>query len=154
MPTVRDILEKKGREVVTIVPTVTVQEAAGIMVERRFGALPVVATDGRVIGILSERDIVVRLVAAGGDPAVTEVRQVMTEVVQSVDSEAEVADCLKKCTDKRHRHLPVIEEDRLVGLVSIGDLVKEQLADQRFAIDQLGSYITGVPATDRIEPAS
>jgi len=140
MKTVRDILEVKGRQVWSIEPGVTVFEALQLMAEKEIGALTV--TDGeRLAGIISERDYARKVILLGRASPTTAVKEIMSEPV-CVHLEQSVEECMALVTDKRVRHLPVIEAGKIVGLISIGDLVKSIIDDQKFVIEQLERYIT------------
>src|SRR5437763_8579902 len=118
--TVKAILSNKGREVVTIGPTATLDSAVRILHERHIGALVVLGADSRVIGILSERDIV-RALAAHGAAALNEtLSQVMTRKVETCGESETIASIMERMTAGKFRHVPVVDQDRLVGIVSIG----------------------------------
>ncbi|MFN3888830.1 MAG: CBS domain-containing protein [Beijerinckiaceae bacterium] len=139
--TVRRILAAKGRDVVTISPTSSLAEAARLLTERRLGALVVTDSSGAVAGILSERDIV-RSIAAHGPASLDQpVSHCMTrDVVTTVDS-ATIQTVMSEMTDGRFRHLPVVEQGRLSGIVSIGDVVKHRLAEMEDEQQALREYI-------------
>jgi CBS domain-containing protein len=140
MGTIKQILEAKGYEVLAIEPGASVYSAIEIMAENGIGALMVM--DGnRPVGLISERDYARKVILKGRSSRDTEVREVMTSHVYCVRPEQTVEECMALMTEKRVRHLPVTENDRLVGIVSIGDLVKAIIAEQRFIIDQLEHYI-------------
>lgn len=139
---VHDILEDKGRDVWTVGPDTIVYQALEIMADKNIGALVVLDGD-RIIGIFSERDYARRLALAGKRSRETPVREVMTEVVATVSSSHSMKDCMGLMTNQRVRHLPVVENERLVGLVSIGDVVKSIMNTQEQMIQQLEAYITG-----------
>lgn len=140
--TVREVLDAKGRDVWSVGPDATVYQALVLMAERSIGAL-VVLEAGRPVGLLSERDYARKVILAGRASRDTPVRDVMTTRVVGVAPERTVEECMALMTDKRIRHLPVMEGERLLGLVSIGDLVKAIIAEQRFIIEQLENYISG-----------
>ncbi len=142
MKTVGDVLKEKGKNVWTIGPQATVYEALTLMAERNVGAV-LVMDAGRLAGILSERDCVRKLDLKGRSAAATRVSEIMTESVVYVHPEQTMEECMGLMTSRRFRHLPVFEGDRLVGVVSIGDVVKAVIADQGFLIEQLTNYITG-----------
>lgn len=142
MTTIRQVLEKKGRDVTTIDPDETVFRAIEMMAERDIGALVVVANDAPV-GLLTERDYARQVILKGRTSRDTAVRDVMVENFQAVTPDASVDDCMLLMTDKHLRHLPVLENGRLVGLVSIGDLVKSVIDQQRSTIEQLVGYVSG-----------
>ena len=140
MKTVSDLLQGKGRDVWSVTPDSTVYEALALMAERRIGAV-VVREGPRVVGILSERDYARQVVLKGKTSRETPVREIMTSRVVYVRPQQSVEDCMAIMTDKRVRHLPVIERDELVGLVSIGDVVKAVISEKQFIIEQLENYI-------------
>jgi CBS domain-containing protein len=142
MPTVRDILCRKGDEVATIDRRRPVVDAAQIMNARRIGSL-VVLDDREVIGIFTERDILVRVVAARRDPEVTEVGDVMTAPVVCCTPDAELQECKAVVTNQRLRHIPVVEEGRLVGIVTSGDILAREAFEREETIESLTEYIIG-----------
>jgi len=142
MPTARDILEAKGRAVWAVAPTATVLDALGLMAEHDIGAVLVLDGD-KLAGILTERDYARKVVLAGRSSKDSQVKDVMTAQVVCVPPDRSVDECMGLMTEKRCRHLPVVEHKNVVGVVSIGDLVKATIADREFTIAQLQSYITG-----------
>ena len=140
MKTVRQLLQSKGGAVYSVSPNARVFEALKLMAEREVGAL-VVLEDGRLAGIISERDYARKVILHGKSSHDIPVHEIMTVKVVTIQPEQTVDQCMTLMTSKRIRHLPVVEGDRLVGLVSIGDLVKEVIADQEQTIKQLESYI-------------
>ncbi len=140
MKTVRQLLQGKTSVVYTIGSDAPVIDALSQMAERGIGALPVVA-GGKLVGILSERDYARKVILQGRSSRDTPVREIMTKRVVCVGPQATVDECMALMTDKRIRHLPVIEHGELTGLLSIGDLVKEVISEQQFVISQLESYI-------------
>ena len=140
MKSVRQLLQAKGREIYTITPGARVFDALKLMAEREVGAL-VVTERGRLAGIISERDYARKVILLGKSSQDIPVREIMTAKVFTVGPDSTVEDCMAIMTNKRIRHLPVTEGDRLVGLLSIGDLVKEVIADQQQTIRQLETYI-------------
>ena len=144
MTTVKDILQAKGHEVLSVTPDATVYEALKIMADKNVGAL--VVLDGEAVaGIMSERDYARKVVLHGKSSRGMRVREIMTSSVYYVRPEQNLQECMAQMTDKRVRHLPVLEGDRLVGIISIGDVVKTIIADQEFTIKLLENYITGGP---------
>jgi CBS domain-containing protein len=140
MITVRQLLDKKGRQVFSIGPGAAVLEAIRLMAERHVGALLVM--EGETLsGIVSERDYARKVILMGRSSADTPVRDIMTVAVVTVQPETPVEKCMQVMTERRVRHLPVIEAGRVVGMVSIGDLVKAVIAEQQQTIEQLESYI-------------
>lgn len=142
MKTVKQVLETKGDQIWSISSDKTVFAALEIMADNEVGALLVV-DDGKLVGILSERDYARKVVLKGVSSAVTPVKDIMTTTVPYVTPENTVEECMAVMTDKRCRHLPVMENERLIGLLSIGDLVKATIAEQKFHIHQLENYISG-----------
>lgn len=142
MQTVYEILQSKGSAVHSVAPTDTVLHALGVMAEHGIGAVLVLDGD-KLAGILTERDYARRVVLMGRASRDSQIKDVMTAQVVCVSPERTVRECMALMTDKRLRHLPVIEHKRVIGLISIGDLVKAMIADQEFMIAQLQSYITG-----------
>ena len=140
MKTVSQLLEGKIRTLCTITPDTRVIEALKQMAEKDIGALLVV-DNGRLAGILSERDYARKVILQGKSSHDTLVREIMTERVVCVQPRNTVDECMALMTDKRIRHLPVIDNEQLVGVLSIGDLVKETISEQQFMIKQLESYI-------------
>jgi CBS domain-containing protein len=139
---VKDILQTKGQDVLTITPDTTVYEALTIMADRNVGALVVI--DGETVaGIMSERDYARKVILHGKSSREMQVSEIMTARVYYVHPDQNVQDCMAQMTDKHVRHLPVIEQDRLVGIISIGDVVKTIMADQEDTIKLLENYITG-----------
>ena len=144
MITVKDILQTKGHNVISITPETTVYEALTIMADKNVGAL--VVLDGETVaGIMSERDYARKVILHGKSSKEMPVREIMTSRVYYVHPEQNVQDCMAQMTDKHVRHLPVLEENRLVGIISIGDVVKTIMADQEYTIKLLENYITGSP---------
>ena len=142
MKTVGQLLNAKGHAAWTIEPEATVYEALELMAEKEIGALVVVQAD-QVVGLLSERDYARKVILKGKLSKDTLVKEIMSSPVVTVRPEQTVAECMALMTDKRIRHLPVLEGDRLAGLVSIGDLVKSIISDQEFLIENLQAYIVG-----------
>lgn len=140
--TVAKILQNKGHEVFSVSPEATVYQALEIMAEKGVGAL-VVLEKGKVVGIFSERDYARSVELKGLESRTTLVRQVMTEVLHYITPDKSVEEGMSLVTESHCRHLPVLKDDELIGLVSIGDLVKASLAEKDFVIKQLKSYIKG-----------
>ncbi|MER3443539.1 MAG: histidine kinase [Meiothermus sp.] len=139
---VRQLILAKGNRVHTISPDATVFEALERMAMYDIGAL-VVMEDERVVGIFSERDYARKVVLVGRVSRETKVREIMTDEVITVSPETTVGECMALMTGKRIRHLPVLEGENLVGLISIGDVVKAIMSEQELMIAELESYITG-----------
>jgi CBS domain-containing protein len=142
MVTVRQILTEKGGAVLGIGPEETVFEAIRTMADQNVGCL-VVIERGAPIGIITERHYARNVVLRGRGSPTTKVREIMEAGVLYARPDQTVEECMAVMTDKRVRHLPVMDEGRLVGIVSIGDLVKAIISDQQFLIDQLVQYIHG-----------
>ena len=143
MTNVAQVLKNKpSQEIYTIHPEATVLEAITLMADKDIGAIVVVEED-KVVGILSERDYTRKIVLMERTSFDTTVSEIMTSNVITVDCHTSVPDCLSLMTNKHLRHLPVVEAGKLVGLASIGDLVKAAMNDQQILIDQLQQYISG-----------
>ena len=142
MHTAKDILKDKGRTVLSVSPTDTVLAALGVMAEHDIGAVLVMDAD-KLVGVFTERDYARKVVLAGRSSKDSPVQDVMTAHVVCVSPERSVDECMALMTNKRLRHLPVVDHKRVVGIVSIGDLVKATIDDQQFTITQLQSYIAG-----------
>ena len=140
MKTVKQLLQSKGNAIFSIAPEASVFEALKLMAEKEVGAL-VVTQGGQLAGIISERDYARKVILYGKSSHDIPVREIMTGKVVTVQPDQTVDDCMGLMTNKRIRHLPVMEGDRLVGMLSIGDLVKEVIAEQEQTIKQLESYI-------------
>jgi CBS domain-containing protein len=144
MATVKTILDRKGDAVATIRPEATALDAAHAMNERRIGSLVVVEQD-RVVGIVTERDILIRIVAEERDPSRTRVREIMTEKVASCTPETPTEQCRDMMILRRIRRLPVIVESRLIGIVTSGDVMRQEIEAQRDTIDALNEYMEMPP---------
>ncbi len=139
--TVKTILSAKGSEVITIGPNATLEEAIAVLNKHRIGAVVVLGAEQRVIGILSERDIV-RALADRGAAAVKEpLAQTMTRVVVTCGEADTVSEIMERMTRGRFRHIPVVEQDRLIGIISIGDVVKQRLGEMERESEALRDYI-------------
>lgn len=144
MGKVRNILQAKGHAVYSVHPDNTVFEALQMLVDCNVGALTVVDENERFLGIFSERDYARRVILKGRASKETLISEIMTERPITVTEEDSIEDCMAKMTDKRIRHLPVVDEhDRLIGMISIGDVVKYIIDDQRYIITNLECYISG-----------
>jgi CBS domain-containing protein len=140
--TIAKILQNKGDQVWNISPEATVYQALELMAEKGVGALVVIEGDA-VVGIFSERDYARKVALSGLNSQKTQISQIMTEMVHYITPEKSVEEGLALVTETHCRHLPVLKDGKLVGLVSIGDLVKASLAEKDFLIKQLSSYIKG-----------
>jgi len=140
MTTVRTLLEHKGRAIYSVEPQAAVLDAIRLMAEHHVGAL-LVMRGAALEGIVSERDYARKVILRGRSSADTPVRDIMSSPVLTVSLDTSVQACMQLMTDRRVRHLPVVEAGRVLGMVSIGDLVKAVIAEQRQHIEQLESYI-------------
>ena len=143
--TVGDLLQIKGINVEAIEPSATVSEAIKRMSDRRIGCLAVTSKTGKLAGILSERDCLWKVIAAGHSTKKAVVKEAMTPVkeMMTVTPKDTVEACMGLMTGRRHRHLPVVADGKLVGLISIGDVVKSMIDAQEATIQSLEKYITG-----------
>lgn len=142
MTTVKDILDRKGRSVFTIHPDESVYRALEMMSDRRVGAL-VVTDEDRLVGVVSERDYARKIALKGKSSRDTRVADIMTKNVFCITPRARIEDCMALMTEKSVRHLPVVDGDRLDGMISIGDVVKATISHQEFIIEQLEHFIAG-----------
>jgi len=143
MTTVAQILQSKpDRAVHSIAPTASVFDAVKLMAEKNIGALLVIE-GGKIAGIVTERDYARKIVLLAKSSKETPVRDIMTSQVMYVRSQQTSDECMALMTENRVRHLPVMDQGKLIGLVSIGDLVKDVIAEQKFLIEQLEHYIAG-----------
>ena len=142
MTTLRDIIHKKGGEVDSIEPDASVFEALKLMSNQNIGAVLVLA-DGKVEGILSERDCVRRVELHGRTARDTKVKDIMTSKVLYAQASQTLEECIAIMIDKSIRHLPVFDDDKLIGLISARDALREMVDQQKFVISQLEHYITG-----------
>ena len=140
MKTVRQLLQSKGSAVYSVTPEASVFDALKLMADKNIGALLVVS-GGKLAGIMSERDYARKVILHGKSSHDMLVREIMSEKVVTVQPEQTVEDCMTLMTGKRIRHLPVVNGDKIAGLLSIGDFVKEVIAEQEQTIKQLESYI-------------
>ena len=140
--TIGSILKDKGGVIWSVDPETTVYDAISLMAEKSIGAL-LVTFQGRLVGVMSERDYARKIALLGRSSHDTRVHEIMTTSPVTVTPEHTVDECMRIMTHHRVRHLPVLEEEHLVGIVSIGDLVNAIIADQARTIDHLHSYITG-----------
>ena len=140
MKTVRQLLQGKSPALFTIHPDASVFEALKLMAEKNIGALLVVEND-KLVGIISERDYARKVILLGKSSHDTPIKEIMTERVVHVHLGNTIEECMALMTDKHVRHLPVIENEKLLSVLSIGDLVKETISEQQFMIKQLESYI-------------
>ena len=143
--TVADLLQIKGTKVETIASTATIYEAVKRMAEVHIGCLAVTTKTGKLMGILSERDCLWKVIAPGRAVRKVLVKEAMTPVKQmkTVAPAASVDECMELMTGRRHRHLPVLADEKLAGLISIGDVVKYEIDSKEATIQSLEKYITG-----------
>ena len=142
MASIQQILDKKGSEVWSISPENTVYDALTQLAEKNVGAL-LVTQGEKLVGLISERDYARKVILQGKASMATQVREIMTVKVTSISPGRSVKEAMAVMTEKRIRHLPVMEEGKIIGVISIGDLVKSIIADQEFVINQLEKYISG-----------
>jgi CBS domain-containing protein len=140
--TVGSILGRKGREIWYVAPNATVYDTVALMAAKGVGAVMVIS-EGGLLGIVSERDYARKVILQGRSSKETQVREIMTSDLVTVTPENTVDECMRIMTHHRIRHLPVLEGRELVGIVSIGDMVKAIIADQAHTIAQLHTYIAG-----------
>jgi CBS domain-containing protein len=139
MKTVRELLRRKGYEVWSIGPDDTVFDALRLMAEKNVGALLVLDAD-TLIGMLSERDYARKVILVGKSSKDTPVREIMSTKVVHVEPDLSLEGCMVLMTERHVRHLPVLDGDHLIGVISIGDVVNAVIAEQRFIIDQLKAF--------------
>jgi CBS domain-containing protein len=140
MKTVRDLIKKKGNQVSSVTPDMTVYDTLKLMADKEIGAV-LVLEEGRPVGMFSERDYARQVILKGRTSKDTPVREVMVSRIVFVRPEQSIEDCMALMTDKRVRHLPVMHQGALTGIVSIGDVVKEMISEKEFLIEQLANYI-------------
>ena len=141
MGTVRNLLQKKGNAVYSISPDSSVYDALEMLEERNLGAL-VVVDNGRLIGVFTERDYARKVILKGRSSKETLVSDIMTDRPIVVTPNFTIEQCMQMMTDKLIRHLPVVEEDNLVGMISIGDIVRFIIEEKDYIIDTMRTYIT------------
>lgn len=142
MKTIKQLLSEKGANIYSISPDATVYQALQLLAEKDIGALLVIE-DESVVGIISERDYARKVILSGKSSKDTYVKDIMTPDVICINLAQSVEECMAIMTQKHIRHLPVLEGSRLMGVISIGDVVKSIITEQGFLIDHLVSYITG-----------
>ena len=143
MDTVKDILQLKGHVVYTVSPDSSVYEALETLEAKNLGSLVVLEENGKLDGIFTERDYARKVILKGRSSKETKVRDIMTESPVFVTPDHKIEYCMQLMTDKFIRHLPVLENDELVGVISIGDIVKYTIYEKDFIIENLEHYITG-----------
>ena len=140
MKTIRQLLDSKGYEIWSVAPDDTVYDAIDLMADKHIGALMVLDVDAPV-GLVTERDYARKVILAGRSSKATAVREIMTSDVICTHPQQTIEQCMALMTEKRVRHLPVMDDQKLIGIISIGDLVKAIIHEQQFIIEQLEHYI-------------
>ena len=140
MKTVKQLVEEKPHKLLSIAPSMSVFEALQKMAEFDVGAL-VILDEGRLVGIFSERDYARKLILHGKSSKETRIEEIMTTRVVCIGPDRSAEECMALMTDKRVRHLPVLEDKKVVAVISIGDVVREMIEDQKHTIEQLEQYI-------------
>ena len=142
MKLIKHLLDRKGRHIISIKPEDSVLDAIRLMAEKGIGSL-VVMEDHELLGIMSERDYARKVIIKGRSSESTAVSEIMTANVFTTSSSETVNDCMSVMTEKKIRHLPVVEDNAVIGMISIGDLVEAIISDQQEEIEQLEHYISG-----------
>jgi len=142
MKLVKHLLDSKGRHIISIAPDLSVFDAIKLMADKSVGSL-IVMGDGKLCGIVTERDYARKVIIKGRSSESTSVSEIMTTDVLTTTGSETVNRCMELMTERRIRHLPVVEDDQVIGMISIGDLVQAIIADQKEEIEQLESYISG-----------
>ncbi len=140
---VHDLLSAKGSDVFSIDPGQSVYQAIEMMSEKEVGALAVVDDASRLVGIISERDYARKVILQGKSSKETAVAEIMTSDVITTHRDASVDECMEQMTNQRIRHLPVMDDNQLIGMISVGDLVKSLISEKDFQIEQLERYVRG-----------
>ncbi len=143
MGKVRNILQAKGSVIVSVEPTITVYKAIELMSEKNISSLMITDKDGKLLGIFTERDYARKLILKGKSSKDTLIRDLMTENPITVASDSSIDDCMKVMANKYIRHLPVVDNGKIMGMVSIGDVVRFIIQEQKGIIEDLEQYITG-----------
>lgn len=143
MKLVKHLLDTKGRHIISVAPAASVLDAIILMAEKGIGSLVVMEGDD-LCGIITERDYARKVIVKGRSSKSTLVSEIMSTAVLTTSSAQTVNECMELMTEKRIRHLPVLEDNRVIGLISIGDLVQAIISDQQEEIEQLGHYISGL----------
>jgi CBS domain-containing protein len=143
MKTVRELLNMKGHDIVSVTPDTMVFDALALMARKNIGAVLVIDAHARLVGILSERDYARKIILKGHASKETPVASIMTEKVMCISADKSVEECMALMTTGRFRHLPVMDNDQLSGVVSIGDVGRAIISNQGFVIEQLERYIWG-----------
>ena len=137
------VIKRKGSSVVSITPDRTIADATKLLTENRIGAVLVMDSNESIHGIISERDIIRALSKYGADVLTHKVEQLMTREVQQCSPKDTIAEVMTTMTTRRFRHLPVVEDGKLLGMISIGDVVKQRLDDTELEVETLRGYVTG-----------
>ena len=143
MKLVKHLLDAKGRHVISISPDASVFEAIKLMADKAIGSLVVLDKDNNLVGIVTERDYARKVIIKGRSSKDTSVADIMTTKVLTAASDNSVNECMESMTQKKIRHLPVVEDDQVIAMISIGDLVQAIIADQKEEIEHLEHYISG-----------
>jgi len=143
MGKVRNILQVKGNVVFSVEPNITVYKAIELMSNKNISGLPITDAQGKLLGIFTERDYARRIILKGKSSKDTLIKEIMTENPVTISSDNTIEDCMKIMTNRFIRHLPVVDEGNLVGMISIGDVVRFIIEEQRGIIEDLEFYITG-----------
>ena len=143
MKLVKHLLDAKGRQVVSVSPGASVFDAIKLMADKAIGSLVVLEDDGSLAGIVTERDYARKVIIKGRSSRDTHVADIMSTAVVTAASEHTVNECMETMTEKKIRHLPVVEDGAVIAMISIGDLVQAIIADQKEEIEQLEHYISG-----------
>lgn len=142
MKLVKHLLDSKGRHVISVAPDNSVFDAIKLMADKSIGSLVVMSGDD-LCGIITERDYARKVIVKGRSSQSTTVSEIMSTAVMTTSSAQSVNQCMELMTEKRIRHLPVVEDNRVIGMISIGDLVQAIISDQQEEIEQLEQYISG-----------
>lgn len=142
MKLVKHLLDNKGRHIISVAPNNSVFDAIKLMADKSIGSLVVMDGDD-LCGIITERDYARKVIVKGRSSQSTTVAEIMSTAVMTTSSAQSVNECMELMTEKRIRHLPVVEDNRVIGMISIGDLVQAIISDQQEEIEQLGQYISG-----------
>ncbi|MFT4676607.1 MAG: CBS domain-containing protein [Patiriisocius sp.] len=143
---IKDLLSDKGRDVWSVHPEQSVFQAIKMMAEREVGALVVCNDENKLIGIISERDYARKVILKGKASIQTKVAEIMSQPVVTVAEEARIDECMDLMTRRKIRHLPVLDRSTLIGMISVGDIVKAIISEQSFTITQLERYVRGEEA--------
>ncbi len=135
------ILRHKGNDVISTTDSATIADIANLLTRHRIGAVPVIGEDEQILGIVSERDIVHAISLNGASALSMTAGQIMTRTVRTATTDTSVSDAMEIMTNSRFRHLPVVSNDVLIGIVSIGDIVKARLGEQEHEVDSLRAYV-------------